>query len=599
MPANQKTQEKRVRDIQRITNRAQTSANRTFDGDTPKEFLYWAMDLHLDQAENQPTVDELLGNITDGKDDLELDAYYIDDDARTIYLFQSKFRSNPGNLKMAELANFLEVPNTLSSPQILAGISNERILDFAPAFRRTILDGYELQLVYVTTLRATKNLDARALAWSHSTLILNIGGEDVDVPHSADVLDIDHLIRVIDSLDENREIELTLEIDPSGYHQSSSGGFRCLTADLPLEELAKIFDEFKYAIFKYNPRGPLGAVAVNKEIKATLENQERRTRFQLMNNGLSAVCTSFDVSETDGVVSAVSVHDFQIVNGCQTTYSVYDHWRRGGELGDATVTLKLVEDPSSLLNQEISATSNKQSQMKDWDFLFGDSEQVRLHNEFADLEPPLFYELRRGQHKYIAGNPKAKRVTVKDIAQTMWAFIGFPGEAKDKLREVPRSKLTQKGTYEQVFTPKVEAERLRLPWLVYEKVQDEWKTYAESTEKRSDEREHGRLHILWLIGRSVVKALGCSTYQELPISKVEHLRATLEEWFPAHHKIAVDTINYVVDVQQEVAQKAGEQLQLRPLFRSSEHYEDFKKRHDKLFNDNQDDLIGLEWPTNG
>lgn len=582
MPANQTAQEKRVRDIQRITTRAQTSANRLFDGDSPKAFLYWAMDLHLDQAENQPTVDELLANITDGKDDLELDAYYIDDDARTIYLFQSKYRSNPGNLKMADLANFLEVPNRLSSPQILAGISNEQILDFVPTFRRTVLDGYELQLVYLTTLRATKSLRDRVMAWSDSTLRLHVGGEDVDVHHSANVLDIDHLVRVIDSLDENREIRLTLEIDASGYHQSSSGGFRCLTADLPLKELAKIFDEFRYSIFKYNPRGPLGAVGVNKEIKATLEDHERRARFQLMNNGLSAVCTYFDSSNTDRNVSKILVHDFQIVNGCQTTYSVYDHWRRGGDLGEAVVTLKLVEDPSSMLNQEISATSNKQSQMKDWDFLFDDAEQVRLHNEFADLDPPLFYELRRGQHKYMAGNPKAERVTVKDIAQSMWAFMGFPGEAKDRLRDVPRSKSASKGAYEQVFSPKTEAERLRFPWLVYNKVQDEWKTYSESIGKRSDERAHGRLHILWLIGRSIVQQQGSSTYQDLPISTVERLNETLEEWFPDHHQIAVDTVKYVVDVQQGIAEASGGQIQLRQLFRSAEYYDKFTERQDDL-----------------
>ena len=591
MPARQQTNDKRVREIQRVTTRASSFANRLFDGDLAKEFLYWAMDLHLDQAENQPTVDELLANVTDGKDDLELDAYYIDDDARTIYLFQSKYRSNPGNLRMADLVNFLEVPNKLSSPHILAGISNEQILDFVPAFRRNILDGYELQLVYLTTLRATKQLVAKATEWSDRSLTLSVGGEDIDVPHFANLVDIDHLLRVIDSLDESREIELTLEIPSSGYHQSSSGGFRCLTADLPLRELANIFDEFKYAIFKYNPRGPLGTVAVNKEIKATLQDSERRNRFQLMNNGLSAVCTYFGVTGKDDEIARVIVNDFQIVNGCQTTYSVYDHWRRGGELGEASVTLKLVEDQFSGLSHEISAASNKQSQMKDWDFLFDDKEQERLHKEFGDLVPPLFYELRRGQHKYMAGNPKIERVTVKDIAQTMWAFVGFPGEAKDRLREVPRSRPTLKGAYEQVFSRNIEAERLRLPWLVYEKVQEEWKTYSNRTGKRSDEREHGRLHILWLIGRSIIAKQGLSRYQDLSVNKVELLKDTLDDWFPEHHAIAVDTIRYVVDVQRGIANKSGSQLQLRQLFRAADNYDEFIRR--------QDDLVQNHWPTSG
>ena len=270
-----------------------------------------------------------------------------------------------------------------------------------PDVRRVLLGGYELHLVYLTTLRATRPLQARADAWAYNPLTLSIGGESIDVPHFVTVMDIDYLTQVIDSLNDVSEVELMLEIDPSGYHQSWSGGFRCLIASLGLKELATTFNEHRYAIFRYNPRGPLGAVAVNKEIRATLEERDRRDRFQLMNNGLSAVCTSFTVAELDeGRAARVNVRDFQIVNGCQTTYSVYDHWRRHGEMGDATVTLKLVEDPSSNLRHEISAASNKQSQMKDWDFLFDQPDQERLHREFANLDPPVFYELRRGQYKY-------------------------------------------------------------------------------------------------------------------------------------------------------------------------------------------------------
>ena len=135
------------RNIERITNRSVPFAERIFDGDIGRGFLFWAADLHLDQTDNPPTEDDLLTSITDGKDDLELDAYYVDDSSLTIYLFQGKYRSNPGNLRMPELTNFLDVPSKLASPQILAEISNEKILEFAPTFRRSLLDGYEIQLV--------------------------------------------------------------------------------------------------------------------------------------------------------------------------------------------------------------------------------------------------------------------------------------------------------------------------------------------------------------------------------------------------------------------------------------------------------------------
>ena len=148
--------EKRQREIERITNLANAPARRLFGGDTAKGFLFWAADAHLDQSDNHPTEEELLENITDGKDDLELDAYYIDESSLTVYLFQSKYRSNPDTVKMKDLASFLDVPKKLTTHKILSDVSNESILELAPSFRDCVHNGYEIQLVYLTTQRATK-----------------------------------------------------------------------------------------------------------------------------------------------------------------------------------------------------------------------------------------------------------------------------------------------------------------------------------------------------------------------------------------------------------------------------------------------------------
>jgi len=574
--------EKRQREVDRITNVAHVEADSLFDGDIAKGFLFWAAGVHLHQSEDDPTEEGLLESITDGKDDLELDAYHIDDSSRTVYLFQSKYRSNPGTVKMNDLASFLDVPNKLTTPKILADVSNEGILELAPRFRRCIQDGYEIQLVYLTTLRATKPTQSWMDAWADEPLTLQVAGTHYDVPHSATMLDVRNLLQIVESVSDQQEVEHTLSVRTGEFHQASSGNFKCLIATLSLKELAVTFDRFRYAMFRHNPRGPLGSVAVNKEIKGTLADPTKRDWFQLMNNGLSAVCAAF----TDPVVKSdsavVRIRDFQIVNGCQTTYTVWDHWRRGGELGEASVTLKLVEDPSSQLRHTISSASNKQSQMKDWDFLFDESEQQRLQKEFATLSPPMFYELRRGEYKFIAPSEKADRVTIKDIAQANWAFIGKPGEAKDRVREIPRSQHQPTGPYREVFTPDVEAERLRLPWLAYKRVQDEWKKHAGQTDERGDFREHGRLHILWLVGRGLVISRHYSDYRSMSLSRVKQLTSSMDQWFPSLHDIAVDAVSYVVDVEGALAEANNQRLSLRQLFRSASNYDRFVKRHDEL-----------------
>ena len=313
--------ERRQREIERITNMAKASADRLFGGDLAKGFLFWAADVHLDQSDSPPSEEDLLESITDGKDDLELDAYYIDESSLTVYLFQSKYRSNPGNVRMNDLASFLDVPKKLTTPQILADISNEAILELAPRFRRRILDGYEIHLVYLTTLRATKPLQNRVNAWADESLSLSVGGSHYEVQHSATMLDVSNLLQIIESVSDQQEIELTLSVQADEYHQTSSGDFKCLIATLSLSELAVTFEKFRYAMFRHNPRGPLGSVTVNKEIKSTLADPTRRGWFQLMNNGLSAVCAAF----TDPVVGSDAT-TVRITRLC--TLKPHDRWSR-------------------------------------------------------------------------------------------------------------------------------------------------------------------------------------------------------------------------------------------------------------------------------
>ena len=567
------------RNIDRIVNRIKDSADASFDGRLERAFLFWAVDTYLDQAGNRPTGDDLLVNITDGKDDLELDAYYIDEEEQTIYLFQAKFRSSPDNIKMKDFLSFLDVPKKQTTPQILSGITNEHILEFARPFRSYLFEGYRLALIYLTTQRSPQPIAARAGKWSEESLLLEVGGSFVDVEHMALVSEIEDLLRIIDSLSDPKEITIDLKLDRNSFHLASAGGFRCLVATVPLTELASMFDSHRYAIFRHNPRGPLGNVGVNKEIKASLADVTKRPLFHLMNNGVSAVCSAFTdpVEGVNGYSSAV--RDFQIVNGCQTTFNVWDYWRRAGELDDAKVMLKLVEGPSNLRHW-ISSSSNKQSQMKDWDFLFDDDDQQRLQKEFMELKPPIFYELRRGEQKYVAQN-KDKKVAIRDIAQATWAFLGSPGEAKDKLRIIARSKNNKNGAYGEVFPVGVHAEWLRLPWLVYTRVQDEWNQHYIETQERGDYREHGRLHILWLIGRGLTHQYGIGNYKNVSQTEANKLTESIDEWFPPLHNLAVDTVYDVVDIKAEAAKENKQTISLRQLFRTSGEYESFESRHDK------------------
>ena len=68
-------------------------------------------------------------------------------------------------------------------------------------------------------------------------------------------------------------------------------------------------------LFEENVRGFLGADAdVNSEIARTLSEVEKKSRFGLMNNGITIVASNVRPAGQE-----IYIRDFQIVNGCQTS----------------------------------------------------------------------------------------------------------------------------------------------------------------------------------------------------------------------------------------------------------------------------------------
>lgn len=579
--------EKRQADIDRLSSLIEGDADRWFEGEKARGFLFWGVKLYLEQeSHSEPTEDDLLASITDGTGDLEVDAYHVDEEGQTVYLFQAKYSEKPETIKRRNVADFKGAPERLADPHSLIETYNDKILELAPVFRERILDGYKLTLVFLSTQAATQQIANEVEAWNKGPLVLHVGGEEIEVEHNLSIEDGESLLVMFDAVDDVAPLDLELHLVGDRWHMApTTDNIRCLVATLETSELVEMFNRHRFKIFRANPRGPLAGAKVNKDIAETLQNDVELPRFHLLNNGLSGVCESFKDPYPDNGGFVTQVKDLQIVNGCQTTYTLWDQSRRGYDLSESYVTLKLVEAQN--LQRDISKASNSQSQMVDWDFLFNDPEQLRLQKEFAQLQPRVFYELKRGEYRYMQ-KEKVQRVTIKDIAQATWAFIGKPGEAKDKLRFVPRSKDGNSGYYKEVFYDKVPAAHLWLCRVTYSKVYEEHRKYlndptnkGDAGARKGDYREHGRLHILWLIGRAILQLTGFSAYKDIPVEKVKALTATIDQWFMPLHEVAVDTVRDVTRVEQRVAEKDGKPLSLRQLFRSATMYKDFAEIHDE------------------
>ena len=169
------------------------------------------------------------------------------------------------------------------------------------------------------------------------------------------------------------------------------------------------------SIYDRNVRKWLGkrARSVNAGIARTL--QDAPDRFVAYNNGVTIVCRSFTRTE-----HGLTIDSPQIVNGCQTTRTLYDFMENQfAGLADqldrhssaeryqaALLPFKLiaVEDLDSDLVKDITRYSNKQNAVRGRDFLTLDEDFLRLKRDLAVRG--YYLEVQTGEYNVL---PKAER----------------------------------------------------------------------------------------------------------------------------------------------------------------------------------------------
>ena len=534
------------------------------------EFLRWCADAVLNTQGNAVTAEDIESSVTDGPEDQGLDLMFVDHEERTVSLFQSKFASKASTIKLDEIDTFTKLPERLMDGRALRDLNNERIKESALEFRRCIDErGFELRLIFVTTKRATNPILNSLRRWNENPLDLGMRRR---VEHSLRILDADELLKIRSPGTLDTDIQLDLV---QAFHHEGKGtpnGF--LSCLIPATSLMMAFEEHMFAIFELNPRGPLGNVKVNKSIRDTLRNEYERPYFHLLNNGLTAVCDGYKV---DNASQTVRVRNLQIVNGCQTTWTLWEQYRATGIEGleNVLVIIKLIEALRTVdLARQISQSSNSQSQMRDWDFLFDLPEQKQLQDDFARLG--VFYELKRGEQRFIAKQTGSK-TNIQTAAQATWAILGHPGEARDRLREIPRTALRE-GTdspYQTVFFEGVRAIHLHLPVELLKRVNVEWKKPGTGGEEVG--QVNRKLHAVWLIGVTLLRALGANSYTQLDAAQLNPVVQHMDDWFDDVYPVVSRSIDDTVASLTRKRDDGPPRASLRQTFRSNRYYDSFIK----------------------
>lgn len=140
--------------------------------------------------------------------------------------------------------------------------------------------------------------------------------------------------------------------------------FESYIAILPAELLTKLYQKYSFRLLEKNVRSFLQFKGPNKGMRETLQKEPEK--FIAYNNGLTITATDKVIDE-NGYVKTLS--DFQIVNGGQTTASIYFSKKDGIDVSRVYVTAKIniakksSDDELEDLISNISRFSNSQTKV--------------------------------------------------------------------------------------------------------------------------------------------------------------------------------------------------------------------------------------------
>ena len=238
--------------------------------------------------------------------------------------------------------------------------------------------------------------------------------------------DVEKLFKVNESNSSHEPIEIDFEsfIEESKGLQcllvpNTDDLYECYLAIVPGEVLAKLYKEYSNELLESNVRAFLGQTGkFNKGIRDTIRNNPQM--FLPYNNGVTATAESVEVKCIDNQLYITKINDFQIVNGGQTTASLYHTQKKYKEadLSKIFVQMKLTvikdQNQKNIEVSKISRFANSQNKVSELDL---------------SSNNPYFVQIESLSRKKYVLNPENKNQSL------LWFFERANGQYREILNK--------------------------------------------------------------------------------------------------------------------------------------------------------------------
>jgi hypothetical protein len=343
-------------------------------------FLIWFLTniFHLDK-------DISISCICDEENDKGIDAIYVDHIEEEIHIFQSKLKTKfPSDIGDKCLRDFEginvwfnsseKVNNLLSSKinnELKSLINENNLIDLVNDYKvkYNFIINSKRDLNTIEYLKVNNNIDVWCI-----DLIRESFHEIKFDPFVNDTFTFNSL-----------PIEQSISIDDK----------KMIVVPLLASDLVRLKGIDDMTLFHSNVRFGLGKTRVNKSIVKTLKNQDEKNNFLMFHNGISIVCSNYTYEN-----NVLSITDYSIVNGAQSTLTLYQN---SGILDEnIKIMAKIIKTgENENLSDLITYYSNNQNSISMRDLRSNDTIQRRLISQFSSLDErfniKITYVPKRGQ----------------------------------------------------------------------------------------------------------------------------------------------------------------------------------------------------------
>lgn len=238
----------------------------------------------------------------------------------------------------------------------------------------------------------------------------------------------------------------------------------------------------KRYIFDSNVRDYQNKTIVNKEIENTIKN-DYNTDFWWLNNGITIIAGK----DSTQIGKKLSLKNVQIVNGLQTSYSIYNSLKdiNFDEFkDDRSLFVKIIIcDQKDIIDRIIRAT-NSQNAIPSGVLRATDTIQRDIEQFF--LSKGYYYDRRKNYYRNL-GKPRDKIISINLLSQCIVSLV-LPDKNPSRARSNPTILIKKDEDYNSVFGGKYDFQVYLNSVLIFKKVDKELKKLISDAKFMADNK---------------------------------------------------------------------------------------------------------------